>query len=302
MKLIVKPLPPYNFDLVAGLYSRFPSQCVDLYDQVSFQRALKIGSNVHLIKVSSIGTVELPELTIEVTPETKEKEFVKDKVMWMLGGDEDLGGFYQIGRRDKRFAKVIEDLYGLRPPRTPTVFEALIIAISEQQIALPVAIAIRKRLAEKYGDSVTVNGTRYFSFPSPESLARARPEDIRALKFTTKKAEYIVDIARRVVGGELDLEAMRDWSVEKAVETLTKIRGIGPWTVEYMMVRGMARHDALPASDIGLRASLTKFLGRSERVSEKEVREFLEPFGKYKGNAAFYLIYNYAFAKYPKKA
>lgn len=170
-----------------------------------------------------------------------------------------------------------------------------------QQIALPVAIALRKRLVEKYGQSLEVFGGRYFAFPTPEALAKAKPAEIRNLRFSTKKSEYIVDVSRRVTEGKLDLEEMKNWNQEKILETLTEIRGLGPWTVEYMMCRGMGRYDALPANDIGLRNSLTKFLDKRERVSEKETRNFLECFGEYKGYAAFYLIYTYAFQKYPQE-
>jgi DNA-3-methyladenine glycosylase II len=104
-----------------------------------------------------------------------------------------------------------------------------------------------------------------------------------------------------VVKGEIDLEKMRTWNQEKILATLTKIKGIGPWTVEYMMCRGMGRYEALPANDLGLRVSLTKFLGRKQRATGKEARDFLDRFGQYRGYAAFYLIYTYAFGRYPQE-
>jgi len=301
MKFFITPSPPFNFGLVAGLYSRFPTQCVDLYNKGIYERALSIKDKIHLVRAESIGTVEEPKLTIEIFPDTSEKRLIKEKIKWMMGIDYDIKGFYRIAKKDKRFSQIINNLYGLRAPKTPTIFEALIIAITEQQIALPVAIAIRKRLVEKYGKSVRIGNKRYYNFPSPESLAKAKPEEIRKLKFSQKKSEYIVDISKRVVNKEIDLEKMKKWDKEKVLDVLTEIKGIGPWTVEYMMCRGMGRYDALPATDIGLRASVTQYLDKKERVSEEEVRSVLEPFGKFKAFAAFYLIYNYAFQKYPQE-
>lgn len=301
MKLTLTPKAPFNFDLIASLYSRFPTQCVDLYSRSLYERALRIRDQIYLVKVKSIGSVSQPKLSVEVLPDTTHKAELEEKLLWMLGADDDLSKFYQSALKDKKFDPIIRDLYGLRPPKTPTVFEALIIAITEQQIALPVAISVRKRLVEKYGDSLTINGQKYYAFPTPETLAKAKPEEIRQLKFTSRKAEYIVGVAQKVVSGEINLESMRNWPIEKVLETLTKIRGIGPWTVEYMMCRGMGRYEALPASDIGLRASLTKYLDRRERVTEEEVRKFLKPFGQHQGYAAFYLIYNYAFRRYPPR-
>lgn len=301
MKFYIKPKAPFNFELVASLYGRFPTQCVDLYGQGMYTRALKPGKEVCLIKVKSIGTVNQPKLEVDVQLEIKDADLVKKTVEWITGADEDISSFYKIGLKDEKFSRLIKQLYGLRPPRTPTAFEALIIAITEQQIALPVAITLRKRLVEKLGEQITVDGKIYFTFPTAEALAQAKPEEIRELKFSSKKSEYLVEVSQKVASGEIDLEEMKNWEIEKIIERLTQIRGIGPWTAEYMIVRGMGRYEALPAADIGLRSSLTKFLERKERVTEEEVRKFLEPFGKYKGNAAFYLICAYAFEKYPQE-
>lgn len=303
VKLILIPQAPFNFDLVASLYSRFPSQCVDLYSQGLYERVLRVTNQLFLLRVRSVGSISQPKLSVEIIPNpaAKNKPDLLNQITWMLGADDDLEKFYKIGLKNKKFGQIIKNLYGLRPPKTPTVFEALIIAITEQQIALPVALSIRKRLVEKYGDSLTIKGQKYYAFPTPEALAKAKPEEIRQLKFTTRKAEYIVGVAQKVASGEINLEEMKGWKKEKVMETLTEIRGLGPWTVEYLMCRGMGRYEALPASDIGLRSSLTKYLDRKERVTGEEVREFLKPFGQHQGYAAFYLIYTYAFQKYPQE-
>ena len=299
--LFIEPKPPFNFELITSLYSRFPTQCVDLYSQGTYERVLRDKDKLFLIRVKSAGLVEKPKLQIEVLPPGARKKFIEDQVRWILGTDDETEGFYKIALADKKFAPVIKNLYGLRAPRTPTVYEALIIALTEQQIALSVALSLRKKLVEKYGERLKIKGKKYFAFPEPEVLAQAKPAEIRKLGLSIRKAEYIINVSQKVTGGELDLEKMKTWEMEKVLETLIKIRGLGPWTVEYMMCRGMGRYEALPANDMGLRISLTKFFDKKERVSEKEVRKFLDHFGKYKGYAAFYLIYAYAFQKYPQE-
>lgn len=286
--------------MVTSLYARFPTQCVDLYSHGVYERTLDINGKIFLVRVRSIGLVEKPKLSVKVLPETKDEEKIKKKVAWIVGADEEVKEFYKLGLKDKNFKRIIKKLYGLRAPKTPTVFEAVIIAITEQQIALPVAISMRKRLVERYGKSVVIEGKKYFTFPSPMSLAKARPHDIRKLGISLKKAEYLITVSQKIVSGEINLEKMKGWGKEEVLETLVKIYGLGPWTVEYMMCRGMGRYDALPAGDVGLRAAVTGYLNKKERVSEQEVRKLLEPFEKYKGYAAFYMIYAYAFQKYLK--
>lgn len=301
MKLFIKPKLPFNFDLTASIYSRFPIQCVDLYNQGLYERALRLKGRIHLIRVRSKGSVEKPELAIEVSPGLKDRAIIRNKIDWMFSLRDDLVGFYKIAKKDKRFSAIIKALYGLRVPKTPTVFEALIIALAEQQIALPVAIVLRKRLVEKYGEFLVIRGKKYFAFPAPEVLAKAKPKEIRKLGLSTKKAEYIVGVAEKVVGKEINLEKMKTWKQEKILDVLTKIKGLGPWTVEYMMCRGMGRYDALPADDLGLRSSLSRHLDRKDRLSGEEARLFLDYFGQFKGYAAFYLIIYYALGKYPQE-
>ena len=301
MKFFITPKPPFNFDLVGSLYSRFPVQCVDYYSNGIYERALKIKDKIQLIKVRSAGSVGKPKLLIEVLPDKDWKSLIEEKIKWMFGIDDDIKGFYKIALKDKKFAQIIKNLYGLRPPKTPTVFEALIIAITEQQIALSVAVALRRRLVEKYGKSIKINSKTYYTFPSPESLARVKPEEIKKLGLSLKKSEYIVDISKKVAEQEIYLEKMKKWDKERILDVLTQIRGVGPWTVEYMMCRGMGRYDALPANDMGLRISVTAYLNKKERVSEQEVRKLFESFGEYRGYAAFYLIYAYAFKRYSQE-
>ncbi len=301
MKFFITPKPPFNFDLVGSLYSRFPVQCVDYYSNGVYERALKIKDKTQLIKVRSVGLVEKPKLSIEILPDKAGKSLIEEKIKWMLGIDDDIRGFYKIGLKDKKFAQIIKNLYGLRPPKTPTVFEALIIAITEQQIALSVAVALRKRLVEKYGKSIKINSKTYYTFPSPESLAKVKPEEIKKLGLSLKKSEYIVDVSKKVAEQEINLEKMKKWDKERILDVLTQIRGVGPWTVEYMMCRGMGRYDVLPANDMGLRISVTAYLNEKERVSEQKVRKLFKSFGEYRGYAAFYLIYTYAFKRYSQE-
>lgn len=357
MKFFVKPKPPFNFELITSLYSRFPVQCVDLYSRGVYERVLRDEDKLFLVRANSVGTIEKPKLQVEVFPKGVRKKFIttassrilqasmpgdeaqsrrsrdrnaayrslsakpnlsfglpketpslstrggfiEDKIKWILGTDDELKGFYKITQKEERLAPIIKNLYGLRAPKTPTVYEALIIALTEQQIAFRVALSLRKKLVEQYGESLGFEGEKYFAFPEPEALAQAKPKEIRKLGLSIRKAEYIINVSQKVAQGKLDLEKMKNWEMKRVLETLTKIRGLGPWTVEYMMCRGMGRYEALPANDMGLRISLTKFLDKKERVSEKEVRKFLDHFGEHKGYAAFYLIYAYAFQKYPQE-
>ena len=136
-----------------------------------------------------------------------------------------------------------------------------------------------------------VNNEIYYAFPTPQKLASTTIEQLRKCGLSSKKSEYILDISNLIVEGKLDLERFKDYEdPEEISQELCGIRGIGRWTAELTMVRGMHRLEAIPADDIGLRRCISRYYCNSRRISGEEAREIAEKWGKWKGLASFYLI------------
>jgi DNA-3-methyladenine glycosylase II len=187
---------------------------------------------------------------------------------------------------------VVKHLRGLRPISPPTLFEALIIAITEQQISLDAAITIRSRLIQKYGDRVTFSGGEFYAFPTPAALAEISPEKMRAVGLSMNKARYVNELSKKVAKEELDLESLREIDDASAITELTKIKGVGRWTAEYALIRGMGRVNSLPADDLGIQRAVSRAYFNGKKISSKTVRNVLERFAPYSGIAAFYLMYH----------
>jgi DNA-3-methyladenine glycosylase II len=151
----------------------------------------------------------------------------------------------------------------MRPPCFPTVFEAVVNAVACQQLSLDVGIHLLSRLARRFGPAVPGPVTRY-GFPAPGRLAAADPAELRALGFSTAKARTITAIAGQAAAGALDLEALRDAGDDRAMSTLLGLPGIGRWSAEYVMLRGLARYHVLPGDDVGARNNLRRRFGLSE--------------------------------------
>jgi len=297
---IITPIAPFDFDLTLGVYASFRSQKVEIYLTGCFERVLLEGGRSFLLTLRSMGTIEEPAVSISVFPpadDVKTSEIVTT-VEWMLGARESLQSFYEVAESDTALLAVVKRLRGLKPPRTPTVFEALIIAILEQQVSLSAASTVRGRLAERFGQHMVCEGHQYVAFPTPEALSRAQFEELRALGVTPRKAFCILEISKRVNEGGLDLETLAREPFHEIMRDLNRLKGIGPWTVEYMMCRGMGRYDALPANDTGLKAAVSRFYQTGGKPSEKTVRGILDRLGQYKGYGAFYLIFAYSLEKY----
>lgn len=292
MDFRIKPTIPYDFDLTVGIYSKFKGEIVDNYTDGVYRRLLNIDDTYFLISVKSTGTIDDPELLVSVHPESIAimENQVRSKVEHMLSTNLDLQSFYSAITRDNVLSKVKDKLYGLRPPRTASFYEALIIAIIEQQIALPIAILNKGRIVRRYGKQMTFHGKKHYAFPSPDALANAKVHDLRNLKLSQNKAEYITNFSQKVMTGELNLDEIGELSNEEIIDILTKIRGIGRWTAEYAIVRGLGRLAALPANDAALKKIVSALYCDGKGVSEEEVRVLLDQWREFKGYVAFYLL------------
>ncbi len=260
-----------------------------------FSQVVSVDGRLVWARLCSVGTVDNPKLTLELhseSPLTPEETLKAQQVLgYIFSLNLPLSDFYKHVKADLTISQIIQKLYGFKFPTTPTVFEALVDAIVEQQISIKVARAIEDRLALKFGESLTVNGENFFAFPTPQILAKAGADEIRLVGLSQRKADYIYGAAKLIVEGKLDLEHLKNHkSAEQIIEELDEIRGIGVWTAELTMLRGMQRFDALPADDFGLRRVISRYYCGGKPIKAAEAREIAVAWGNWKGLAAFYLI------------
>ncbi len=193
----------------------------------------------------------------------------------MLGFDSDSAGFERQFARDKTLGAMVRNQRGLRIPGTPDPWEAFGWAIMGQQISLKAAVALRRAVIMALGRP-HASGLR--AFPTAEAIAATDVDHLRTLKFSGSKAEYLLAAARAVASGEVPLNSMRQLSARHAARLLSAIRGVGPWTVQYVFLRGLAFGDCLPAGDAGLARGLA--------TDERGVKEALDRFAPYRSLAA----------------
>lgn len=217
-------------------------------------------------------------------------EAVVAEVRRVFGLDFDLPGFYRMAKGDPALAPLVEPLYGLRPTLTPSPLEMLVGAITAQQINLSFAFACRARLVRRYGTAVTFGEETVWAFPDAGALARARVRGLRALKFSGRKAEYVRDLGRAVVSGELDLDGLAAAPNETVIERLTRQRGLGRWTADWFLARCLGRGDVCPAGDLAVRKAFDHHYGRGRALSERAIRRRASVWGEYQNLAIHYLL------------
>jgi DNA-3-methyladenine glycosylase II len=287
------PRPPYDFSLSAAIFAGGDPQ-IRTYDHDIFRQALDIGRIPVLVEVFSEGSVETPKLRISVRsniPLLKSgmKE-IQNLVSSMFNITEDITPFYEAMEQDAIMTDLLRQLRGLKAPTTPTVFEALVDSVIEQQISLKAAHSIEKRLIRAVGNSLTVDGDTWYCYPTPQILAKTTDLTFRSCGLTLRKGEYLRDISRQIVEGTLDLDHFKTYSdTESIISEMVKIRGVGRWTAELTILRGLHRADSFPADDIGVRRFISQYYRDGVKISPAQARDFAGQWGAWKGFAAYYL-------------
>lgn len=190
---------------------------------------------------------------------------------------------------DAVFAAVARRFRGLRPVLIADLFETMVWAILGQQINVRFAAKLKRALVEQFGARLDVDGQSYLLFPPAATLAGLSHErDLRPLQFSRQKSEYTILVARAIADGALDLDALLVAPPDEALARLMALKGIGRWTAEYVLMRGIGHPDIIPAGDGGLRRAIGVAYGFGRLATEAEVRVIAERWAPWRGYAAFY--------------
>ena len=204
-------------------------------------------------------------------------ELTEPVVRKLLGLDQDVASFQAFAQGDPVLRETVHRYPGFRPPLAPDPFEALVSSITAQQVSLHSAFAVRSRLIERFGE----RAEHAVAFPTRERLARAREEELTALGFSRRKAEYVLGIAR----ADVDFDELERLPDDEVKARLTALRGLGEWSADWFLARYLGRPEAWPAGDLGLRKAVLAFY-----PEVTDVRAAGERFQPFQNLAAHYLL------------
>jgi DNA-3-methyladenine glycosylase II len=255
---------PYDFELSTGRYRAFGPDLANLWLDGALHRV--VGRREVRISAGR-GGARVEPLDAETRP----------VVLKLLGAEFDLAAFYGWARHDDVLARLTQELAGLRPPLAPDPFESLVTSITAQQISLHAAFSIRNRLIERFGR----RAGHAYAFPTAQRLRRAEPDDLVALGFSRRKAEYAIGLASE----KIDFAALEQLPDEEIKARLVAVRGLGEWTADWFLARHLARPRAWPAGDLGVRKAVTAFY-----PDAGDVRAFGDRFEPFQNLSAHYLL------------
>jgi 3-methyladenine DNA glycosylase/8-oxoguanine DNA glycosylase len=254
---------PYDFELSTERYRAFGPDLANLWHEGALHRVVA-GREVRI--EAAPGGVRIRPGDLDLV----------EPVRRYLGEPFDLDAFTAFAATEPVLSNLLDPLRGFRPPLALDPYETLVTSITAQQISLHAAFAVRNRLIEAFGQPVE----HAYSFPTRERMAAAEPAELLPLGFSRRKAEYAVGLAR----SELDLDGLAVLPDDEVKARLIELPGIGEWTADWFLARHLARPDAWPAGDLGLRKAVLHFYG------EEDTRAAGDRFPGQRNLAAHYLL------------
>jgi 3-methyladenine DNA glycosylase/8-oxoguanine DNA glycosylase len=182
-----------------------------------------------------------------------------------------------LSRTDPRFRRLVRDVGPMRVVLRPSTFESLSRAIVYQQLTGHAAGTIWSRLVAQFDGSRMTAG----------AVARRRVPQLREAGLSRAKAEAIKDLARHVTSGRLRPRGLHHLEDEAVIETLTQVRGIGPWSARMHLMFSLGRPDVWPVGDLGVRKGVARFLGRGV-PDAKQTEALADAFRPHRSVLAWY--------------
>ena len=254
---------PYSFELSTERFRAFGADRANLWHEGALYRV--VGGREVRLEAAPGGALAEP--------------FAGPEVEHLLGAQWDLGAFSEFAAAsgDPVLGLAARRLAGFRPPLVPDPFEALVGSITAQQVSLHAAFAVRTRLVDRFGEPAE----HAAAFPTRERLAGASADDLFALGFSRRKAEYVLGLAR----ADLDFAALAGLPDGEVKERLTALRGLGEWSADWYLARHLGRPSAWPAGDLGVRKAVSDLYAVAG-----DLRAFGDRFAPFQNLACHYLL------------
>lgn len=291
MKVTFTPVAPYRLDYTASALRRRTKNCIDIWDGKYYARLLKVNNKPVKVVVEQ-PNYNKPKLIglIEGADDSVTLKHTKSIVSMMLGLKVDLTGFYEMARHDVNLNPLVLRFMGVKPPRFPTIFEALINAISCQQISLDAGLEIQNRLVQHININTNHNNHILYAFPDPKDVCSCSISELKNIGYSTKKSVTILNLTTLLKEKQIDFNDFENKTNNEIIEFLCQFKGIGRWTAEYVLLRGLGRIEIFPRDDIGAQNNLQKLLNLNFKPDDKSTSDITSLWTPYAGMVYFHLL------------
>jgi DNA-3-methyladenine glycosylase II len=289
----IRPKGPFRLDLATWALRRQRHNIIDQFDGTIYRRILVIDSDPVLLSVQQKGNASNPVLKAVVQgcpTAVKNKTQIKQIVSRLLGAEIDLAAFYAAAKADPVLDELVEKYKGFKPPQFTGIYEAILNAICFQQLSLHVGVVLMNRLAQVCGKEIETEYGRFFSMPGPEAIIKTTPAKLLELGLSNNKVKALIELADRATSEKDEFGEIAISDDETAIDKLKTFRGIGRWSAEYVLLRGLGRLHIFPGDDVGFQNGLKKWLKLRGRPEPKQARRIVHKWFPFGGLIYFHLL------------
>jgi DNA-3-methyladenine glycosylase II len=278
----------FDFSHCLRFLNRSPFECLHSVQDQRWRKLLKLSDRTILIEVAmSSGNLKVHPLNTQLT--LSEQTTVISYVWEVFDLARDLQPFYEHMKQDPVLGLLCQTYYGLRLIGIPELFEALSWSIIGQQINLTFAYKLKQRFVHSMGEKLHFEGQDYFLFPLAGKVANMSPGDFSDWQFSTSKAQYLIGVAKAIYEAKISKANLLKIPDVESLASLLQLKGIGPWSAHYVMMKCLRMTNAYPVGDVGLHNALKASLGHSAKPSIAELDTFGKRWHPWQAYATFYL-------------
>jgi DNA-3-methyladenine glycosylase II len=285
---------PFRLDLTVWALRRRTKNAIDQWDRNQYIRLIVCNNTPIKLSIAQESKNGNPKIIVMLQSKDEIAPGLQKNVLLLirslLGLTIDLQPFYVLSDKNESIERLVRQFAGVRPPRFPSIFESLINAIACQQLTLDSCILLLNRFAERFGAEFKEGDKILYAFPRPEDLTDASQEDIRKLGFSNQKARAIKELSARVMDNTINFAGLDRMGNKEAIEYLLAIRGIGRWSAEYVLLRGLGRLDTFPGDDVGARNNMQRLFHLDKKPNYEEIKKLTSQWHPYEGLVYFHLL------------
>ncbi|MCW2277562.1 DNA-3-methyladenine glycosylase family protein [Heliophilum fasciatum] len=284
--------PSFSFAEQLRFMALFPLECRYQIVEGALYQAIRGDTRPVVLQVTApaAGTLRVSWVGHDGSVAATDAQAAAAHVKAWLDLDRDLRPFYELAAQDVVLKPAIAAYRGLHLVGIPDLFEALAWAIIGQQIHMTFAYRLKARLIQAFGEFIDDGERRHWLFPLPEKMASLSIDDLLPLQFSRQKAAYLIGVAQAIVDGQISKARLATAETPAAMKAqLLALKGIGPWTADYVLMICLRQPTAYPIGDVGLQNAVKKQLGLAAKPSPTELMRIAELWQGWEAYATFYL-------------
>jgi len=286
----LRALPSFDLALTVAVTRRRPTNLVDTWSGDVYRRVLRIGGRERLIAIRQIDPAIIEVTALDGLLTNNEREELSLLLARMLGLTRDLTPVVAAFSCYEPLARLLTQLEGMKPPRYPDLWTTLVGVVPYQQVSLEAGQAISNRMIADIGPRATYNDTVYYNYPTAEQFLRASDEQTRTWGLSVAKVRTLRSGAEAVLSGSIREDELVDLDDEAAIARLTQLHGIGRWSAQVILLRGLGRLSAFPLGDSGAQRAFKAIFGWESGEVDARRTELLAALSEWRGYLYFVLL------------